>query len=205
MSQAEIQPPKRTLFIDALNAGMTLGRRTGLAKQPVLEMDALLDGARNYTGLDDFGDEWFKRPLDALLEALKSEARLNASGEWTAEAQISKCLHDRLWAQQWFERHPEILERTLPHPVIVVGPMRSGTTRMHRLLSSDHRFTHLRSFETISPVPRPDFTFGGEDSRITLAKRIRLIARFANPNTLNIHPTGAMMPEEELGLLVNSF
>ena len=192
------------MFIGAMNGLMTLGRKTGVLDKPVLEKQALLDGAREFTGLDDFGDDWFERPLDVLLQSLKGEAQLNASGEWTAQAQISKVLHDRLWAQMWFDRHPEILDRRLPHPVIVVGPMRSGTTRMHRLLSADRRFTHMRSFETISPVPRPDFTHGGFDSRIRLAKRIRHIARLANPNTLTIHPTGPMYPEEELGLLVNS-
>jgi hypothetical protein len=114
-------------------------------------------------------------------------------------------LVDRLRAEQWFARHPEILARPLPHPVIVVGPMRSGTTRMHRLLAADHRFTHLRSFETISPVPRPEFEPGGPDFRVTLAKRIMRVARLANPRTLTIHPTGPMEPEEELGLLVHSF
>ena len=204
MTEAVVQPPRRTLFIGAMNAAMTLGRRTGLAKQPDLRLEAMLDDARAYTGLEDFGDRWFERPLAVLLESLESEARLNASGEWSAHAQFSKVLHDRLWAQMWFERHPEILERRLPHPVIVVGPMRSGTTRMHRLLSADRRFTHMRSFETISPVPRPDFTFGGRDSRIRLARNIRHVARLANPRTLTIHPTGPLLPEEELGLLVNS-
>jgi hypothetical protein len=161
--------------------------------------------ASEATGLDDFGDEWFTRPFDRLLEAIHGEARLNAAGEWAAAAQFEKCLKDRLWAQQWFARHPEILARPLPHPVIVVGPMRSGTTRMHRLLAADRRFSHLRSFETISPVPRPDFEHGLHDPRVTLAARIMAVARLANPRTLNIHPTGPMQPEEELGLLVNSF
>jgi hypothetical protein len=76
---------------------------------------------------------------------------------------------------------------------------------MHRLLSGDTRFTHLRSFETISPVPRPDFKPGGHDSRIELAAKLKRIARLANPHTLTIHPTGPCEPEEELGLLCNSF
>ena len=198
------RPPSRTLFIDLANAAMHVARRTGLAKTPVLEKQNLLEEACDFTGLSDFGGRWFEGPLDVLLEALASEARLNASGEWTARAQFLKVLHDRLWAQQWFTRHPEILARPLPKPVIVVGPMRSGTTRMHRLLSSDHRFTHLRSFETISPVPRPEFTHGGRDSRITLAERVCKVAKLANPRTLTIHPTGPLEPEEELGLLVNS-
>lgn len=200
-----ILPPRRSRFIDMLDSGMRLARRAGLAKRPRLERSALMEQAREYTGLEDFGDPWFEQPFERLLEAVNGEARLNAAGEWAAEKQFEKVLHDRLWARQWFARHPEILTRPMPHPVIVVGPMRSGTTRMHRLLSSDHRFTHLRSFETISPVPRPDFTWGGHDSRTVLAARIMRVARLANPRTLTIHPTGPYEPEEELGLLVNSF
>jgi hypothetical protein len=198
-------PPRRTRFIDIMNVGMALGRKAGLAETPVLLKEALLDKARAFTGLSDFGDPWFERPLEVLLDAIRSEARLNEAGEWTASKQIVKILADRLWAEQWFESHPEILARPLPHPVIVVGPMRSGTTRMHRLLAADHRFTHMRSFETISPVPRPGFVHGGPDFRVTLAARIARLARLANPRTLTIHPTGPMEAEEELGLLVNSF
>ena len=66
----------------------------------------------------------------------------------------------------------------------------------------------MRSFETISPVPRPGFedVLAGRkrDFRPTLAKRIMRVARLANPRTLSIHPTGPFEPEEELGLLVNS-
>ncbi len=206
MSEDPVLPPRRTRFIDGMNAAMRVGRKVGFADTPVLEKNTLLGRAREHTGLDDFGeDRWFEQPLEVLLEAIKGEARLNFAGEWTARAQIEKMLHDRLRAEQWFARHPEILARPLPHPVIVVGPMRSGTTRMHRLLAADHRFTHLRSFETISPVPRPEFVPGGADFRVTLAKRITRVARLANPRTLTIHPTGPMEPEEELGLLVHSF
>jgi hypothetical protein len=198
-------PPRRTRFIDLLNGSMRAARKVGVVDPPLLDRRALMERASEATGLDDFGDEWFIEPFDRLLEALHGEARLNAAGEWAASAQFVKVLKDRRWAQMWFARHPEILARPLPHPVIVVGPMRSGTTRMHRLLAADHRFSHLRSFETISPVPRPGFEHGGRDFRVTLAARIMRVARLANPRTLTIHPTGPMEPEEELGLLVNSF
>ena len=86
--------------------------------------------------------------------------------------------------------------------------LRSGTTRLHRLLAADRRFAHLRSFETISPVPRPDFeeVLDGkkDDFRPVLADRILKVARLANPRTLSIHPTGAYEPEEELGLIAAS-
>jgi hypothetical protein len=205
LTERVLAPPRRTRFIDALNKTMAAGRALGLADEPALDKATLMERAREHAGLDDFGDRWFEGPLDVLLDALRGEARLNFAGEWSARAQIEKMLIDRLRAEQWFANHPEILARPLPHPVIVVGPMRSGTTRMHRLLASDHRFSHLRSFETISPVPRPDFEPGGPDFRVTLAARIMRVARLANPRTLTIHPTGPMEPEEELGLLVHSF
>lgn len=168
----------------------------------------LFDQARKVTGLDDFGDPWFERPMDVLLDAVRGEARLNDAGTLAAEKQFHHVLRDRLYTQMWFKRHPEILARPIPHPVVIVGPMRSGTTRLHRLLAADRRFAHLRSFETISPVPRPEFeeVLDGraEDFRPKLAGRILKVARLANPRTLSIHPTGPYEPEEELGLLVAS-
>ncbi|MXO76097.1 sulfotransferase [Altererythrobacter aerius] len=201
-------PPRRTPFITVLDRTLRAGRALGLVSPAELRMDAMLASAAEDTGLDDFGDPWFKRPLAVLLEAIQGEARLNAAGEWAARQQFHHVLRDRLWTQMWFERHPEILARPIPHPVVIVGPMRSGTTRLHRLLASDRRFAHLRSFETISPVPRPGFeevmAGGSKDFRPKLAARIMKVARLANPRTLSIHPTGPYEPEEELGLLVAS-
>ena len=180
----------------------------GWVKPARLEKQSLLDDAVEATGLDDFGPDWFERPLDVLLESIHAEAKLNPAGDFSAMQQFHKVLKDRLWAQMWFARHPEILARPIKRPVVIVGPMRSGTTRLHRLLASDQRFSFMRSFETISPVPRPDFeeVLAGrkKDFRPVLAARIMKVARLANPRTLNIHPTGPYEPEEELGLLVNS-
>jgi hypothetical protein len=199
------QPPRRTRFIDFVDRAMRLARSAGVMKPPPLEREALIANAQAYTGLSDLGDPWFVEPFDKLLESLRGEARLSAAGEWAATKQFEKVLHDRLWAEQWFTEQPDILARPLPHPIVVVGPMRSGTTRMHRLLATDKRFTHMRSFETISPVPRPGFERGGHDSRIELAARLKRTARLANPHTLTIHPTGPLEPEEELGLFCSSF
>jgi hypothetical protein len=113
-------------------------------------------------------------------------------------------LHDRLRAEQWFARHPEILARPLPHPVIVVGPMRSGTTRMHRLLAADHRFTHMRSFETISPVPRPEFVPAARFPRHARRRGSRA-SRGRQPAHADDPSDRAARAEEELGLLVHSF
>lgn len=204
MPKSPILPPQRTPFIGLLDRSLRAGQALGLVAPPRLEKRALMDHARAQAGLDDFGDNWFEQPLDVLLDSLADEARLNMAGKISAQAQFRKVLTDRLWAQMWFARHPEILARPIKNPVVIVGPMRSGTTRMHRLLAGDRRFAHMRSFETISPVPRPDFEEAARDFRPVLASRIMKVARLANPRTLSIHPTGPYEPEEELGLLVSS-
>ena len=205
MKNQNILPPRRTPFIDIADKVIRAGRKVGAVKPARLESQALLADAVEAAGLEDFGDRWFEGPMEVLLEAVNGEARLNAAGDFSAMQQFHKVLVDRLWAQMWFKRHPEILARPIRNPVVIVGPMRSGTTRMHRLLAADRRFSHMRSFETISPVPRPDFEEpGARDFRPVLAGRIMKVARLANPRTLSIHPTGPYEPEEELGLLVAS-
>ena len=200
--------PKRTPFIDILQGAVGIGQKLGVVPPSILEKDALMSAAVEETGLSDFGDPWFEAPFATLLDSIREEASLNRAGEFAARLQFNKVLCDRLTAIEWFKQHPEILERSIKRPVVIVGPMRSGTTRLHRLLASDHRFSHMRSFETISPVPRPGFedVLAGRkrDFRPTLAKRIMRVARLANPRTLSIHPTGPFEAEEELGLLVNS-
>ena len=208
MNDQPIQPPRRTRFIDIADGVIRGGRRLGLIDPARLDRDFLLEQAVDATGLDDFGDRWFERPFDVLLDSVRREAQLNAAGDFSAMKMFHHVLRDRLYTQMWFARHPEILARPLKNPVVIVGPMRSGTTRLHRLLASDKRFAHLRSFETISPVPRPEFeaVLAGEveDFRPKLASRILKVARLANPRTLSIHPTGAFEPEEELGLVAAS-
>ena len=208
MNDQPIQPPRRTRFIDIADGVIRGGRRLGVIDPARLDRNFLMDQAVDATGLDDFGDRWFERPFDVLLDSVRHEAQLNAAGDFSATKMFHHVLRDRLYAQMWFARHPEILARPLKNPVVIVGPMRSGTTRLHRLLASDKRFAHLRSFETISPVPRPEFeaVLAGEaeDFRPKLASRILKVARLANPRTLSIHPTGAFEPEEELGLIAAS-
>ncbi|EDL47899.1 Sulfotransferase [Erythrobacter sp. SD-21] len=192
-----------------VDAGIRLGRKVGIVDKACFDRDFLMEEVSRAYDLDNFGDRWFVEALDVLLQSAKEEAGLNAAGDFSAMKQFHHLLRDRLYAQMWFDRHPEILARPIRNPVVIVGPMRSGTTRLHRLLSTDQRFANLRSFETISPVPRPDFeeVLEGkrEDFRPVLAKRILKVARLANPRTLSIHPTGPYEPEEELGLIAASF
>lgn len=176
--------------------------RAGWAPAPTLDLATLERQARAATGLDDFGDPWFRAPLGRLLAALEEEAALNPLGRLFAHGHVAKLLRGRLRAEHWFARHPEIRARPLAPPIVVVGAMRSGTTRLHRLLAADPRFAHLRFFETATPAPDP--ARRRVDLRPMVAAGLLQTLRLLNPATAAIHPTGPLEPEEELGLLVLS-
>lgn len=201
---ATAQLSRRSRLVDAANE--SLGRLWSAlpCSRPELDGDAMIEGLRFRTGFHDFGDDWFREPLRRLVSALREEASLNNLGLFVAVGQLRKVLKDRLHAQALLAEHPEIGRRSLSRPVIVVGPMRSGTTRLHRLLAADARFSHMRSFETINPVPAPGFRPGQRDRRWIVARlAMGAIHRF-NPATAIVHPSGPFEPEEELGLLVRS-
>lgn len=185
-------------------AGRALRRAwdRGLCTVPSLDLEEIEERARRATGLDDYGDAWFRTPLAVLLRAVREEADVNPVGRVVAHVHAGKIVRDRLAAARWFAEHPEIRRRPLAGPVVVVGPMRSGTTRLHRLLAADNRFAHLRFFETAFPVPRRrrralDFR------PLRAALTLRLVHTL-NPTVGIIHPTAPFEPEEELGLLISS-
>ncbi len=172
--------------------------------------DRLRALAEKDTGLsaDTHDRAFFDSQLQVLLSALHGEARLTDFGRLVSHGSLLKVMKERLWFDALLAEFPEIERIALAPPVIVVGSMRSGTTRMQRLLASDPAFTALRLYEAQAPVPSPrSFTArsaGRPDPRIAQVSRaLRLLASI-NPAILEVHPTGPMEVDEELGLLDQS-
>jgi hypothetical protein len=139
----------------ALNAIVRGMNRVGMARIPLVQEDMLLE-ARRTTGLSDFGDERFLEPLGLLIRSAEQEADFNPVGRFMQSTNIQRLLRHRLYAQDLLIRYPEILEREIAAPVVIVGLPRSGTTRLHRLLAADERFLHLKAWESVNPVPLPE-------------------------------------------------
>lgn len=166
---------------------------------------ALLAQARQATGLDRLGDDGFLPALRILLNGLNREARLNDSGRMRATGAILTSLKNRLWANACFEQHPEILQRKLAAPLVIVGPGRSGTTRLQRMLSADPRFQHLTAWEGMNPGPRPGLPEHGREQRRGEVKNLLDQRRRVNPESYTAHPMDADWAEEETLLLNHSF
>ena len=79
--------------------------------------------------------------------------------------------------------------------------MRSGTTRLQRLLALHPGLVHLRLFEINFPVPPR----GRVDLRPHMMHLLLAAGRATNPQVNAIHPMRARDADEELGLLEQSF
>lgn len=165
----------------------------------------LLAEARATTGLTRFGDDSFLPALRMLLDGLNNEAKLNDGGRMRAKGAILLSLKNRLWANACFERHPEILAREIVAPLVIVGPARSGTTRLQRMLSADPRLQYLTAWEGFNPGPRPELPKQGRDQRRAEVKAFLDQRRRSNPESYTAHPMDADWAEEETLLLNHSF
>lgn len=138
-------------------------------------------------------------PLLEGLTAALAEARLTPLGQTVAEHQLLGVLKARRRALAMIARHPEITTIPITAPIIVLGQMRSGTTRVQRLLAADRRLDHTRFYESWRPVPSGRF-----DPRRLRAAIGLAATRAVNPQMATIHPSSANGPDEEIGLLALS-
>jgi hypothetical protein len=188
----------RPARIDRANQWLLTAWRRGWASRPSLDPALLVRKARDKTGLTELGPaELWRESLDLLTASLRGQARLNPLGRVIAHGQLVSILKNRLRLHALWRRHPDILLQPVRAPVIVVGQMRSGTTRMQRLLACDPRLAHTRFYEGWSPVPRGDARLY-DDRRLRSALALRA-AHLINPGFAAIHPTGLHEPDEEIG------
>jgi hypothetical protein len=166
-----------------------------------LDLEGLLVEAQARAGLQDFGDESFREPLGVLLESLERDADLNDAGRGTQHARIVDSLVTRLMVEDHLRRHPEILDEDLGRPVVIVGLMRSGTTRLHRLLGSGPAFQVARWWEVRHPAPFPGSDWRRDDPRIAAAHEEVKRTLEAVPALAAVHPWDAEGADEEIMLL----
>ncbi len=161
--------------------------------------------ARRRTGLDDFGDPLFREPMERLLFSLDREAHLTESGRTAQRERVIGSLVTRLSAEALIAEHPEIEGEKLDAPLVIVGPTRSGTTRLHRMLSVDPRHFTVLWWENRSPVPRPGTDWRRDDPRIAEAREEVHQVLIAAPQMKAIHPWDPMGPDEDALLCEHAF
>jgi hypothetical protein len=134
----------------------------------------------------------FRERLTRLIAAVHAEADLNPLGRTMAWGQLSRVVKNRLaFGALWLER-PELLATPLAPPIMVVGHMRSGTTRIHTLLAADPAFSHTRYCDAYHPVPSQLGL-----NRVKASLELAMLGAL-NPWLQSIHPMAPGAVEEEL-------
>ena len=170
-----------------------------------LDEASILAEARDKAGLDDFGSDDFRPHLRALLHSLDTEAELHDIGRMIQHSRVVDSLVARLRTVGYFRRHPEILEEEISAPLVIVGLARTGTTRLHRLLSCDPAARTAAWWEVRSPAPSPDSDPTREDPRIAEAREAVRMILASSPVMAAIHPWDPVGADEEILLLEHAF
>ncbi|GAA4644346.1 sulfotransferase [Pontixanthobacter gangjinensis] len=145
---------------------------------------------------DDLAD--FRERLDSLCKAIESEANLNNLGRAFAYGQLVRAIKQRFALGALWRTQPGLLKTEIAPPIIVIGQMRSGTTRIHRLLAADPALAATRFCDSWHPVPeKPDF-------RPVRGALTLFMARKLDPWIDSLHPFGAARADEELGWLASA-
>ncbi|WRH74627.1 MAG: sulfotransferase [Sphingobium sp.] len=169
-----------------------------------LAVNALLQQAREATGLSDFGDDWFLRPLTRLVDDVNREAGL-VSPESSAGARIQGALADRLQLEQYFKDHPEAAQEPIDLACAIIGLPRTGSTMVHRLLAASPKLTALWWWETAFPFPLPGEAMDDPAPRQEAAKGMVDWLLSEWPDFESIDPMDAMAINEEVVLLDRTF
>lgn len=135
-----LKPEKRPLPIRLYNI---ISRSIGISGK--LDYDALLKKAKRNTGLQFLGTDFNEEALQVLIMSINEEAQLHPFGNLMIREKLIGQLENRLWAEYWFKKSPEILEQELLPIVMITGLQRTGTTKMQRLLSDQEGARALMS------------------------------------------------------------
>lgn len=172
---------------------------------PTLTGSALLNKACRLTGLDDFGNESFRRPLGILLRSLHTEARLSLLGRIVTHTDVLRMLCNRLRLVEDRKRHPEIADQVITRPLFITGLPRTGSTMLHALLAQDPAARAPQTWEVMYPSPPPESACYHSDPRLARTARDLKWLDLLMPNFKNAHLIEATLPQECIAITGMAF
>lgn len=172
-----------------------------------LEENAVLDAARQATGLSDFGSDDFVDRMRRLIDEWNGDTRAYAVKRHFLMRYLVRYATNRLLIHDTLKKHPEIHDEQIDRPIIVVGMPRSGTTHLLNLLGADTRLRSTPLWETYEPVRNPlePDAPGGIDPRYARCAAQWEASRTANPLAAAMHPMEPDHFHEDLELMCADF
>lgn len=163
-----------------------------------LSKNALMEEAEKQTGLRDWGARLFEAGLDVLLASIDQEAQLNDNGRLGVRAGALRILSNRLKLEADDYRSLPSDERPT---IFILGPARSGTTLLQRLLSLDPQAGFLRYADSQYPVPATVMGSVEDGEKLQRCSELTRIMYQRVPTMVQIHEMQPDFPDEEIWLL----
>jgi ketosteroid isomerase-like protein len=166
----------------------------------------LMEEAKSRSGLDDFGDDYFRAGLEQFVKCVNRELKLTTGGVVAVRERALTYLTNRLQIEDWYRRHPEIDDQQIVAPVFGLGLPRTGSTLLQCLIQQDRQTRSLRTWESKQPCPPPEAATRQDDPRIAAAAANWAALTKAAPEILAMLPLeGPEDPTECQDLLGLSF
>jgi hypothetical protein len=172
-----------------------------------LSAGALLDEARDLTGLFDFGDEGFEEGLRVLVDALNSEAKLTLTGRLISGLEIRRVLQSRLRLIEFEKQHPSVADEPITEPIFIVGMGRTGSTILHEYLAADEAHRAPLVWEMRLPCPLDETSSADIDRalRIDWSDAETELFYDIDPSLRTKHEQRSDLPEECSQLMAYEF
>ena len=196
------QAPPRPAWLAALNRE---GQHLDLKSLVPLDRDSLIDAARQQTGLQDFGEDHWREPLELLCRDIDGAAQLTLMGRLMTRSDLLIWLQNRLQITELLRVHPEILEQEIDSPMFIVGLPRSGTSILFEVLSRDPACGVPETWEAMFPCPPPTTAGYDDDSRVGRAHGLVTQWNRVVPEFATMHEMGGRIPAECGLIMANSF
>lgn len=171
----------------------------------MVDAGTLVGGAKEATGLEDFGSPEWREGLDRLVEALNAEAALTATGEEILGSRLEMLLANRLRIVATRSAHPDIAEQAVDGPLCIIGLPRTGTTALSNLVATDPQIRSIRTWESSAPVPPPESATEHRDPRIAATEQGLEMMHEVFPRMRSLHFQTATGPSECQDLLGMDF
>lgn len=166
---------------------------------------AVIDTAREETGLHDLGSDDFEDRMNCWLTEAKEDPNRTCLGKQAVFRIFVKHVCTRLRLEKLLQEYPEINDMEVEKPLFITGPFRSGTTHLHGLLAADSRFRSFRVWESTQPIPDMPLKILPEKFDPRFQKQVEAWNRVKNDATFRtmlamhpLEPTGVAEETDDL-------
>jgi hypothetical protein len=161
------------------------------------DADELLNAAREMTGLSDFGPDDFREGYTRFIASINSQGEICDRHWQPFRERVLRLLVNRLWFAKDLADHPEIADEEIKAPVIIVSLPRSGSTKLHRMLSASGDFQTLPLWRAHLFARIPGLPNGGQARRIQQTRDYERWMNEVSPDLNSGHPMFTDEAEED--------